>query len=75
MKVQRFGSLELTKNNSYEQVYKEDDMYHYPRIEEKSLKRKEEYYFEEYEVTGSNNGNYKNQDFFVIVLKKIFFLH
>ena len=52
----RCGGMVAAQKDSYKRVYKSDGTWHYPKIAANLLRRKGQEYFENMEITGSNEG-------------------
>ena len=66
----RAGAMVNAKKDSYHRVNLSDNSgrYHYPQIPENILRKKGELYFENHEVTGSDEGTAKNPKFSLLKL-------
>ena len=57
----RVGRMVKAKKDTYKRVYRENNTYHYPKIAENKLRTKGGLYFQEVELTGSNEGTKKKR--------------
>ena len=57
------GDLKTAKKTTYKRVYKKNDKFHYPKLDENESKIEGQPHFVPYELTGSSKGTAKDPKF------------
>ena len=68
--IERAGGMVKAKKHSFRRVYREDGTYHYPKLKENRLRKKGDEYFQNWEITGSNEGTLTNRKFSLLKMTK-----
>ena len=66
----RIGGMVTAQKDSYKRIYRPDGTYHYHRIPENILRVEGEDYFENWEITGHNEGTARNPKWSLLKYKK-----